>query len=161
MELSCRSSTRVHACESTQEGENVITRKNIPPLLIVTLFVFCWLIAANASTTTKTHAQKKAATTTSDHAKKSAAEKPVTHGADAHKAALTTTTGDKSFENVTGHVVKADIATNTLVLDNHGKDMKFSVPGRINMLDLKTGERVTAEYMPEGRSNRLWQLRAN
>jgi len=122
--------------------------KHTSSLVILSLVVFLGVSIASASTTTKAPAKKPAAVK-SIHTQKAAVK----------KAALS----EKSngFSDVSGRVVKADIDTNTLVLKTHGKDMDFSVPGRISMLDLKPGEQVTAQYVPEGKTMRLWQLKAH
>lgn len=137
-------------------------------ILTVTLFLCASLVASTAKTSkaqhknTKAHAKMamtKSKTAKTKSVKKHAAEKPAAHKAAVHKASLTSTSN--GFESVSGHVVKANIENNTLVLSDHGKDMSFQVPGRIDMLNLKTGERVSGEYIAEGRTNRLWELKAN
>jgi len=64
----------------------------------------------------------------------------------------------KTKAAVTGEVVTADIADNTLLLKSHGKDVKFSVPGRISMLNLKPGDQVSLHYLAEGKQLRVWQM---
>jgi len=63
------------------------------------------------------------------------------------------------WQHATGEVVTADVANNTLLLKSNGEDLKFNVPGRISMLDLKPGDRVSISYLAEGKHLRLWEMK--
>lgn len=90
----------------------------------------------------------------------SAARTTTVHTAVVHQAQKASVKESSAWNRIEGKVVKADINANTLVLASHGKDTKFSVPGRIDMLNLKPGDKVTAQYIAEGKTLRLWQLKA-
>ncbi len=63
-----------------------------------------------------------------------------------------------NWHTASGRVLEANIADNTLLLNSHGKDLKFQVPGRVDMLNLKHGQRVTVVYVAEGKQLHLWKL---
>ncbi len=63
------------------------------------------------------------------------------------------------WQHTTGEVVSADIADNTLLLKSNGKDLRFSVPGRISMLELKPGDEVSVSYLAEGNHLRVWEMK--
>jgi len=111
------------------------TTKILGPLGLV--FVFAFSVVANPKPDVKTKAA-------------------VTNTAKASPTAPNEAAGD--WQHITGEVVTADIADNTLLLKSHGKDVKFSVPGRISMLNLKPGDQVSLHYLAEGKQLRVWQM---
>ena len=70
-----------------------------------------------------------------------------------------TTEAGSSWRNAIGEVVKADPSTNTLVLTINGKETTFSMPGRINTLNLKPGDKVSITYFRQGKGLRIWALK--
>lgn len=114
--------------------------RTIPKLL--GLLCLAFLLAFSAAASPKPEVKTKASLTN--------ATKPT---AAMHNEA------SSDWQHATGEVLKADIANNTLLLKSNGKDVKFSVPGRISMLELKPGDRVSISYLAQGKQLRLWEMK--
>jgi Cu/Ag efflux protein CusF len=108
------------------------------PGIVSLVFVVGFATMAYAGPNVKTEAQVASA----------AKVAPMAHSATA-----------SDWQHTTGEVVTPDIANNTLILKSHGKNLEFSVPGRISMLNLKPGDRVSLHYLAEGKQLRVWDMK--
>jgi hypothetical protein len=63
-----------------------------------------------------------------------------------------------NWHTVFGRVVSVDISKNLLVLKTSAGELKLNVPGRVNMLELKTGDWVRLQYVQAGGRLGLWSL---
>ena len=65
-----------------------------------------------------------------------------------------------NWGDMTGRVVATDLAVSALVVTSHDRQVRLTVPPRIDLSTLKVGDKVVVHYIADKGRLRVWYLRA-